>query len=161
MLVAKQFGYLGQRTIHRVLAIAATLALLQPLLVAVSPEIAGWHPDHEHVYLDGVPRDHSHPWDDDQRAHSHDVRVALSDPIFLPGTVTEPLVPMAAPGSAEQTGRDGVVFLFDLDLFGSVLPALDAAAVVEQPGLTLVAGQPGSPSMISRTVGPTPPPPRS
>ncbi len=43
-------------------------ALLQSAIFAiVDPDLAGWHPYHEHVAIGGYVVDHTHPWDDDHR----------------------------------------------------------------------------------------------
>src|SRR3546814_857871 len=47
-----------------IFAVAAVLALLQPLFTPLVPELAGWLPGHQHVSVNGVPVDHAHPWDD-------------------------------------------------------------------------------------------------
>lgn len=56
---------LGGRSMRGVLAVAAVFALLQPLLTPLAPALAGWIPGHQHIYVNGTPRQHAHPWDEE------------------------------------------------------------------------------------------------
>ena len=56
-------GLHGRGWFARLLLGAAVLALLMPSLTALEPSLAGWSPVHGHIYADGVPVDHTHPWD--------------------------------------------------------------------------------------------------
>ena len=69
----------------RIAHVLALLALSQPLLAIVHPEVNGWRPDHAHIELAGralVP--HAHPYDHpghDQDA-SEDERTGFAAPDF-------------------------------------------------------------------------------
>lgn len=56
-------GLRGLGWFARLLLGAAALALLLPSLTAFEPGLAGWSPSHGHVYSDGAPVEHTHPWD--------------------------------------------------------------------------------------------------
>lgn len=55
----------------RIAYVLALLALAQPFLTIVSPQLNGWRPDHAHVQLAGdPPRAHAHPYDHASRDHN-------------------------------------------------------------------------------------------
>ena len=56
-------GLMGRGWFARLLLGAAVVAMLMPSLGALEPNLAGWSPTHGHVYADGAPVPHTHPWD--------------------------------------------------------------------------------------------------
>jgi hypothetical protein len=61
----------GQVTLARqqVLVLLTFIALLQPVVSALSPGLAGWSPAHGHAYIGGMPVAHHHPYEATRRAH--------------------------------------------------------------------------------------------
>lgn len=52
------------RRIQRTFSVLALFALLQTAVGVIAfPEIAGWQPDHGHIYSGQFAPDHSHPYD--------------------------------------------------------------------------------------------------
>jgi hypothetical protein len=111
------------------IALAAAFTLLQPALGALSPSLAGWNPNHSHVFTTeaaAVTGEHHHPYD----AHSHDPHEE-------------------APATGETDGGaddEGVLFTSSGSVAGTALAAV-AVAVIQQPGV------------FSRTIGVTSPVP--
>lgn len=126
----------GRPGMRRILTVAAAVALLQPMLASLSPDLAGWRPDHGHVYAHGVPVEHTHPWD----------ARASEGP--------------AGPGQQGESD-EGVAFVFDLDFFGSVLPSLLVANLVERPALAIRIERGGTLTLVAYASPPLSPPPRS
>lgn len=153
----------------------AFFSLAQPLLTPIAPDLAGWSPNHGHVYANGKAVPHTHPWDQEP-----------SDPVtpdnVPPGFIfhlceihPDGLVPLdgtaaagaSAPSEAspnesspEASEDEDIAFLFDLNLTGSILPAPEAP-ILECQGMSFAARVvvPLAPSAVFTS--PTVPPPRA
>lgn len=115
-------GFRGRGWFAWLLVGLVALALLTPSLAAAKPGLAGWSHAHGHLYLDGMPTDHSHPWD----GHAHDT----------------PAQDTAASANAVdvQTAEDadGVIFTWDGESVVSAI-AVPAAAVLGFAAAFLIA----------------------
>lgn len=49
--------------------ILTVIALLQPVLSALHPGLAGWSPSHGHAYIGGMPVAHHHPYEETRHSH--------------------------------------------------------------------------------------------
>lgn len=58
--------------LHRnlLVAVVAFVALMQPMLTPLAPDLAGWMPNHGHIYAHGAAVPHHHPGDA-AAAHEH------------------------------------------------------------------------------------------
>lgn len=150
---------------------AALIALAQPLLTPFSSDLAGWNPGHGHVYVDGQVVPHAHPWDRSSSEPGHgssDTALHICE-VHLDGIVLagSPLVaaPLAASDGARdeiaiEPSSDGVTFLFDLNLTGSILLAPDAPLLGCSGALVATdVAVPLAPATVSTV--PTVPPPRA
>lgn len=155
-------------------AIAALMALLQPLMTPWAPAFAGWLPGHQHVFVNGMPIAHSHPWDDEQPSGESTTSLPSGVPagyvFHLCDIHPDGLVPIGDPSSGttateRERGTDAsqeseeVVFLFDLGVSSVFLPVPTGAPPSFQGELIAtdeITYTPGH-SFASH---PTPPPPR-
>ncbi|MGE0229747.1 MAG: hypothetical protein AB7I38_10785 [Dehalococcoidia bacterium] len=153
-------GARAVRRLRQALAAMAICGLLAPLLTPAMPALAAWTPDHGHVFADGVARPHSHPWDDPAAATTS---VPLHFCALHPdGRVAGEMAaqPVADAVDDGEGATAEVVFLFDHDLSGSVLPP-PAPPALHCAGVTLVTSM-DNPARPASVVTPTPsPPPRS
>ncbi|MGE0134109.1 MAG: hypothetical protein AB7L91_15880 [Dehalococcoidia bacterium] len=148
----------GPRTVRRlrqVLAAMAIFGLLAPLLTPAMPALAAWTPDHGHLFADGVARPHSHPWDEP-------AAVTTSAPLHFCALHPDGRVADEAAAQPVADGGEGataeVVFLFDHDLSGSVLPP-PAPPALHCAGVTLVTSMAVWARPVSAvTLIPSPPP---
>lgn len=129
------------RRLHRnvLVAVLAFLALSQPLLTPLSPDLAGRMPNHGHIYAGGVPVPHAHPGDAGREPstarvicnlHGAPHPIAASD---VGGASTASTSePQAETPSDEATAP---VFTFDtLGLFASLaMPVAPAAPACPEP----------------------------
>jgi hypothetical protein len=125
------------------LLLLAIFALLETtLFTTINPQFAGWLPDHGHIYRNGVPVPHTHPWQV-QRPPQPDVPVCAPAPPAPPADVVFTL---------SQSGDAGASIAVPLLAGAFVAPC---SAVVEIAPIGPVApamGEGVTPSV------PTPPP---
>ncbi|MEZ4503423.1 MAG: hypothetical protein R3C39_12420 [Dehalococcoidia bacterium] len=120
----------------------AVLALLQPTLAAFDPGLAGWRPDHGHVFLSTQAEFvHEHPYD-----HHHEHSQSERQGTDLAGT--------------EGPSTPGVLFTFDTGVAGAAIP------VVQPPQLTPPRAYKADELIVAAqwrpvTVSPLVPPPRT
>ncbi|MGE3960105.1 MAG: hypothetical protein AB7F65_00315 [Dehalococcoidia bacterium] len=87
-----RFGLVGRASSRRVFTVAAVFALLQPLLAVVDGDLAGWRPDHEHVYAAGIPFEHDHPSSHGAEGDTGDeAGVAFLFELSVSGSILPPL----------------------------------------------------------------------
>ena len=157
---------------YSIFVVAAVFALLQPLLTPFAPQLAGWLPGHQHIYVNGIPVDHAHTWEgastEGATADSDDVPAGfifhLCDihpdglvPISQPSSDSSPVG--AAATSAEDEAAE-VIFTFDLDVSTIALPTGNGELTPcrgELVGVTEVAVRP----VAVLDEHPIPPPPRA
>ena len=140
-----QFVPARRRRLAWVLAVAATLALLQPTMSVLSPGLAGWQPGHDHVFTsDAAARApaHSHPYDAGSDHHDHEHAHA------------------AAEDAAGASGDGGVIFVFDGSVAGTALPQTSSPAA-ETPGWQRAPGRAAPIAQAADVSAPIPPPPRA
>lgn len=146
----------------RFLAAVAIALLLTPLLTPLSPSLAAWSPQHAHVYAGGVPVPHSHPWEQRQSTPASPQPVFHLCSVHPDGIVPAVAVPVnASASSADEAAPagDGVVFLFDHDLFGSVLlPPASPSASCGGVAVAMAPVPAGRPTSV--TSSPRVPPPK-
>ena len=131
----------------------ALLALLLPTLTTLAPDMAGWSPMHEHIYRNGVPVPHTHPYDS---AHPTEIT-----PCVVP-TDTGPATANEAPAPADPaTDEESVRFTFSGSLMGSIMLPPAAVTAPSCPQVTAEAALPPSNSFTSAHVLPATPPPRA
>jgi len=128
----------SERVRRRLAAIAIASLLLSTLLAIADSRLVAWAPGHGHVFRQGVPVAHTHPWDAPARA----ARLAC----VAPATETDPVFMPSAEGLA---GASLVVPL----LAGQ--PATPCT-----PALTLRRARDGAPMALAGAFAavPTPPP---
>ncbi|MCK9487741.1 MAG: hypothetical protein M0R73_13800 [Dehalococcoidia bacterium] len=150
--------------------VLAIFSLAQPWLTPVVPDLAGWAPNHGHVYTNGEVAPHSHPWD---RGRAEPLAPGNVPPGFifhLCEIHPDGLVPVgdavegeSVSGPAASSGASGeedVVFLFDLNRAGSVLPAPEAP-VLGCHGASFAANVAVPMALAGSHTSPTVPPPRA
>lgn len=127
-------GLQGRGWFARLLLGLTALALLVPALAAMEPPLAGWSASHGHVYEDGVPVQHTHPWD-----HAAGSRTA--------------------DGGTESPTSGGVTFTWDADsaVFALVVPMAVTIGVTATLLLALERLRPQAPRLVFARI-PTPPP---
>lgn len=157
-----------------IFVVAAMLALLQPLFTPLMPELAGWLPGHQHVYVNGVPVDHAHPWADTTERDAPATGETPAGFIFhLCDIHPDGWVPVGAASSTStaaettspsdrnaETDAGEVVFTFDLGVSAVALPGLGADLAPCRGGLVLAPERAGSP-VTAPGEHPVPPPPRA
>ncbi|MCC6417249.1 MAG: hypothetical protein IT429_03265 [Gemmataceae bacterium] len=161
----------------QVLAAVAIAALLLPLLTPAAPALAAWTPEHDHIFAGGREVPHSHPWEPGASAPSTAPlpHICLLHPAdaAAPADVADLAT---ANGAAEATPSDArsqaqaqaqvedvsaeVVFLFDPDVTGSILPAPGPAATT-CAGFVTVSRLGAARGLSSLVTPPEAPPPRS
>lgn len=126
-------GLRGHGWFIRLLLGLGVLALLTPTLAALEPELAGWSHAHGHVFRDGAPVDHAHPWD-------RDVRGLTSS-------------------GADAGDASAVTFTWDADsvVFAIVVPVVVTVGFAASLLLALGRLRPRAPALVLARI-PTPPP---
>jgi len=119
----------------------AFLSLAQPLLTPIMPDLAGWSPNHGHVYANGQVIPHTHPWDREVSEPVTSDNVPAGFIFHLCEIHPDGLVPIdgtaatgaSAPSDAshdesapDSSEDEDIAFLFDLNLTGSIMPAPEA-----------------------------------
>ena len=156
-----------------IFVVAAVFAILQPLFTPLMPELAGWLPGHQHVYVNGVPVDHEHPWGDTAERNASATSEAPAGFIFhlcdihpdgwAPVSSTSSPVPTEASASAADTvdsEAGEVVFTFDLGVSAVALPGLAVGLAPCSGELVLTPERTASP-VTAPGEHPVPPPPRA
>ena len=156
-----------------IFAVAAVLALLQPLFTPLMPELAGWLPGHQHVSVNGVPVDHAHPWDDRTERDAPATSEAPAGFIFhLCDIHPDGWVPVGSTSSpgptevsrsaadAKESEAGEVAFTFDLGVSAVVLPSVGADFAPCSGELVLTPERSTSP-VTAPGEHPLPPPPRA
>lgn len=148
--------------------VLAFVSLVQPLLTPFAPDLAGWAPNHGHVYANGEVVPHTHPWDREPADPLTRDDVPAGFIFHLCEIHPDGLVPVsgstdegpAAEETTDSASEEDVVFLFDLNLTGSVLPA-PGAPELGCHGASFAArvAVPLAPAGIDTS--PTAPPPRA
>ncbi len=119
----------------RIAYVLALLALAQPLLAVLNPEVNAWRPDHAHVQLaGGAVAPHAHPYDAAGAAHE------------------------ASTSSTGATSSDVGFTAPDFDATSAVLPAPAALVIPEAlPGMPLLElGLPAEPPLEALSPPPRP-----
>lgn len=156
--------------------VVALLSLLQPLLTPFVPEIAGWTPDHGHIYANGEAIPHTHPWDQGPPvaalANTQQPRIvfhlcAIHPDGRVPVGATLPPIeertgtgPQAAHSASGSVSAKDVAFVFSQNLTGSMLPAPDAAPLACTGAWVAVASA-VLPAHTAPFAAPSIPPPRA
>ncbi|MGE3413921.1 MAG: hypothetical protein AB7L91_17045 [Dehalococcoidia bacterium] len=157
---------LRHRRGYGLLAVAALLALLQPAFSPVFPQIAGWLPGHQHVYVNGVPVNHAHPWDDlSQRVRAATEPAAPAFVVHLCDLHPDGRVPVGPPTAANvggdaETDTNEVAFTFDLGVTSVVLPSPNAN-VTPHRGESVLTPEDVACPVVGPGDHPVPPPPRA
>jgi len=115
------------------LAVLATFAILQPALAPFFPHLAGWQPEHGHVYTSAAAASHAH-------AHPYD---APSDHHAVPADT-----------------NSEVIFVFADDVTGSALPQI-AVPLIVAPQSQAIRIARFEPPLTGVPAAPSPPPPRA
>lgn len=141
----------------RLLSLLAVLALLQPLLVPFAPTLGGWSPLHSHIYRDGVPITHTHPWEQGRPPSTPKLICNLHGaPHELPAPG-----PAARDSAAErESGGDTVGFTQDGPGVAAVALAPTAPMPVCPDAIT-TATSADEPTPLPIAYSPAPPPPRA
>lgn len=154
------------RRLIQVLAAVAIAALLLPLLTPAAPALAAWTPEHDHIFAGGREVPHSHPWERTPSAAStprlpHICLLHPADPGAAKGAdeATPSEAESQAEGEAENVPAE-VVFLFDPDVTGSILPA-PGPATMTCAGFVTVSRLGAARGLSSLATAPEAPPPRS
>jgi len=123
---------------NALVAVVALVALLQPAMTPLAPDLAGWLPNHGHIYVGGIPVPHHHPGAPPS-AHADEVV----------GNAT-------AHGATDAAG---VVFTFeDLGLFASLMPPSLPGSPAPPEGVAAAPlAEPTRPASLHPTPSPQPP----
>lgn len=137
----------GASTILVLLAMWATVQTT--VLLSINPQLAGWYPNHGHIYRDGLPVPHHHPWDV-TAAH-----VPAVPPLCIaPSAAADPIGAPAVAFTPSPNGLEGVTVS---------IPALGSPFTLPcDAGLAVGLAAP-APAALGDGVHPTvpTPPPRS
>ena len=156
---------------YGVYAVAALVALLQPLMTPFVPSLAGWLPGHQHVYVGGLPTTHSHPWDDMEASVEPEPQGVPAGYVFhlceihpdglvpIENTPSGPSVGEPESATAAPVDAHDVAFTFDLGVSSVFLPVPSATPPVCQ-GALIADREAVYSSGTSFAAHPTSPPPR-
>lgn len=155
-----------------IFVVAAMLALVQPLITPLAPQLAGWLPGHQHVYVNGVPVDHAHPWDGAGEAvsaldeapagyvfHLCDIHPEGWVPVGPSSSASTGDAPSGSVAGNAETDADEVLFTFDLGMSAAALPGL-SADLTTCGGAPVLASERAAVPVTAPSEHPLSPPPR-